>query len=239
MTSFHEVRLMVLGRGQTDACVGELATLLASEAPLRELGARASTAQIEFGTFKIRQTTTQTAGIANCGFEATLEALRQLPDKSPVTVFSVRAKGAVYNVFVSADAIIGCIRVSLRERVHREAPELHNEPLLTLLENYARAAQAYQAAADSGERLLALRQRESASSIFDELSRRRSESALFTLLDREDDAIRFAVGRHALKFSPADGERVLLALAAKAGSIAAAAKTVLDDWRADLLLDDW
>lgn len=108
------------------------------------------------------------------------------------------------------------------------------ESLEALVEGYARAAAAHGEATEVGDSRKANAAHLTIASTYRELRARGldAQRALLPLLDDPRPGVRLWAGAHALEFAAAEGERALLALSARQGSLVAfGASMTLRVWR--------
>jgi hypothetical protein len=100
-----------------------------------------------------------------------------------------------------------------------------------LVQEYEQAAVAYGHALAAANHRAANRAHDRIASAYRELRRRAAAFHLLPLLKNEDENVRSCVAAHALEFAPAQGEPVLVELAARPGPIRTPAEYALKAWR--------
>lgn len=118
MTSVDELRQIAARCDpQFFECVAEWRRLLDSE-QLKFLGSGSGSAQALHATFSLREKTTRAAGIASCGFAATLQQLGRLAPSTEVVTFAFKSQnGPLLVLFMTSEAprLVGCVRVQRGE----------------------------------------------------------------------------------------------------------------------------
>jgi hypothetical protein len=66
-------------------------------------------------TFRIRQGTTERAGVDTAGFSDAVSALEKEAEDTRVELFHFKAPGKVFTVFAVGERVLGCIRVSRQD----------------------------------------------------------------------------------------------------------------------------
>ncbi len=115
MMTYDELRALVAQECHGNECLEEChSALVANQLEAVHPTPGRSTVGATLGTFRVRASTTKSAGIPTCGFEEALDKLASMPSETVVLQFGFSSPERVFVIFVAelACSIIGCIRVS-------------------------------------------------------------------------------------------------------------------------------
>jgi hypothetical protein len=90
--------------------LGELKAEL-QQGIVTHLGSGEMSAREAAATFRIRQGTTEKAGVETAGFAEAVKALEEEPQDARVGLFHFKAPGKLFTVFAVDGRVVGCVRL--------------------------------------------------------------------------------------------------------------------------------